>query len=99
MSLSPKLRDIFGSYEFCDEERRQLITLLEESNKQYEKELKAEPEYADWKKSSDLYGKLSGDANDFFNELCEYTIAWKYSTQDIVDANNEILKELKGERE
>lgn len=97
MSLSPDLQDIFGSYEFCDEERRQLIDLLEENNKQFAKELKAEPEYADWEKGNDLYGKLSDDARDFFNELCEYTIAWKYSTQDIIDANNEILKELKGE--
>lgn len=95
MSLAPDLRDIYGSYEFCEEERRQLINLLEESNKQYEKELASDE--ADWAKSSDLLEALSNDAKDFFNELCEYTIAWKYSTQDIIDANNEILKELKGE--
>lgn len=95
MSLAPDLRDIYGSYEFCEEERRQLINLLEESNKQYKKELASDE--VDWAKSSDLLEALSNDAKDFFNEFCEYTIAWKYSTQDIIDANNEILKELKGE--
>lgn len=95
MSLSPDLQDIYGSYEFCDEERRQLINLLEESNRQYKKELVSDE--VDWTKSSDLLEALSNDAKDFFNEFCDYTIAWKYSTQDIVDANNEILKELKGE--
>lgn len=95
MSLAPDLEAIYGSYEFCDEERRQLIALLKENNKQFAKEL--EDEYTEWDKANKLCEALSHDALDFFNEYCEYTIAWKYSTQDLIDANNEIIKLLKGE--
>ena len=98
MSLAPDLEAIYGSYEFCDEERRQLIALLKENNKQFRKETsKDEPEYAKWDEANKLYKELSHDALDFFDDYCDYTIAWKYSTQDLIDANNEIIKLLKGE--
>lgn len=95
MSLAPDLQDIFGSYEFCEEERKQLINLLGENNRQYEKEIASGK--TDYSRANALLGGLSNDANDFFNEYCGYTIAWQYSTQDIIDANNEIINQLKGE--
>lgn len=91
MTLAPDLEDIYGSYEFCDEERRQLMELLEENNKCFANE----ETYADWHKANKMYEKLSNDARTFFNDYCDYVIGWKYNTQDIVDANNDIIEKLK----
>lgn len=95
MSLAPDLQDIFGSYKFSKEERKQLVNVLEENNKQYKKEIASGK--TDYSRVNALLWALSSNTNDFFNEYCGYTIAWEYSTQDIIDANNEIIKQLEGE--
>lgn len=93
MSLAPDLQDIYGSYEFCEEERRHLIDYYTETKKQLERELSHDD--ADWNKTILLGKELSEDAKDFTCEVNDYTIAWKYSNADLIDMIKDLLKELK----
>ena len=92
MSLAPDLQDIYGSYEFCEEERRHLIDYYTETKKQLERELSHDD--ADWNKTILLSKELSEDAKDFTCEVDSYTIAWKYSNTDLIDMIKDLLKEL-----
>lgn len=93
MGLSPGLQDIYGSYEFCEEERRHLIDYYTETKKQLERELLHDD--ADWNKTISLGKELSKDAKDFMCEVSDYTIIWKYSNTDLIDMIKDLLKELK----
>lgn len=94
MSLAPDLQDIFGSYEFCEEERKQLINYFEETKKQTARQIITDD--ADWNKTILLSKELSNDASDMVHEIIDYTMAWHYSDQDLVDMDEEIIKLLKG---
>lgn len=91
--MAPDLQDIFGSYEFCDEERRQLINYFEETKKQTTRQIMTDD--ADWNRTILLNKELSNDARDMVSEIIYYTMAWHYSDQDLVDMDEEIIKQLK----
>ena len=96
MSLAPDVEAIYGSYEFCEEERRKLIEYLEENKSQVARQIMTDD--ADCDKTfllHILHKDLSKDSQDFITELTGYCIAWNYSDQDWVDLCNDLIKELK----
>lgn len=93
MSLAPDLQDIFGSYEFSEDERRHLINYLEENREQTARQIMTDD--ADWDKTISLRKELSKDSKDFIDELNDYCTAWNYSDQDWADVCTDLIKELK----
>lgn len=93
MSLAPDLQDIYGSYEFSEDERRHLIDYFEENREQTARQIMTDN--ADWNKTILLHKELSEDSKDFTSELNDYCTAWNYSDQDWVDVCTDIIKELK----
>lgn len=93
MSLSPDAQDIFGSYEFSEEERRHLIDYFEENKTQMTRQIMKDE--ADWNKTIKLHNELSEDGKSLTSELSDYCTAWSYSDQDWVDLCEDLIKELK----
>lgn len=94
MSLSPDAQDIFGSYEFCEEERRHLIDYFTECKKQMAYQID-NPGEANWDETIRLHKELSEDGKSLTSELSDYCTAWSYSDQDWVDLCEDLIKELK----
>lgn len=96
MSLEPDVENIYGSYEFSEDERRHLIDYFEENKKQVARQIMEDD--ADWDKTFLLYilhKELSKDSQGFVNELADHCEAWNYSDQDWVDLCEDLIKELK----
>lgn len=93
MSLAPDVQDIFGSYEFSEEERRHLIDYFEENKTQMTRQIMKDE--ADWNETIRLHNELSEDGKDLTSELSDYCTAWSYSDQDWVDLCEDLIKELK----
>lgn len=93
MSLAPDVQDIFGSYEFCEEERRHLIDYFEENKTQMARQIMKDE--ADWNKTIRLHNELSEDGKALTSELSDYCTAWSYSDQDWVDLCEDLIKELR----
>ena len=96
MSLDHDIETIYGSYEFSEDEVKQLIKYYTEVHKAMQEQIDYYDEKdADFSKAIKLHDEMSDDCKAFAYELTEYCIGWKYSDQDIVELCEDLIKELK----
>ena len=99
MSLAPEVKDMYDSREFNIEERQRLADYYEEVGRQMSFQIEYDDyEEANFEPAIKMYHEVLTDKErGFVDELCDYTIGWKYSDQDIVDLCEDLVKEMKGE--